>query len=261
VRFWSDSRVERRVIAVPGGLAGKRIAFPGLQGTITDVLVRIQLDGGGQSTTLVHPSNAALVVPARPRQGEVARTYLVYGIEHILGGIDHLLFVFGLLLIVRGGRRIFATITAFTVAHSVTLAAATLGWVHVPVPVVESIIALSIVFVAVEIVRGRAGHPGLTSRAPWLVAFCFGLLHGFGFAGALAEVGLPERAIPMALLCFNVGVEIGQLFFVCAVLLLMAGARRLPAIMPRRWAPLVAPYAIGSVASFWMLQRVLAFWH
>ena len=131
------------------------------------------------------------------------------GVEHILGGIDHLLFVLALLLIVRGGMRIFATITAFTVAHSITLVAATLGWVHVPGPPVEAMIALSIVFVAAEVVHGLRGKPGLTARAPWVVAFSFGLLHGFGFAGALAEVGLPQKAIPVALLMFNVGVEIG----------------------------------------------------
>ena len=131
---------------------------------------------------------------------QVAWSYLVLGVEHILGGVDHLLFVLALLLIVRGGRRIVATITAFTVAHSLTLAAATLGWVHVPGPPVEAMIALSIVFVAAEVVHGLRGRPGLTARAPWVVAFSFGLLHGFGFAGALAEVGLPQTAIPVALL-------------------------------------------------------------
>ena len=140
------------------------------------------------------------------------------GVEHILGGVDHLLFVLSLLLIVRGFKRIAVTITAFTIAHSLTLAAATLGFVHVPGPPVEASIALSIVFVAAEVVRGRRGTPGLTARAPWVVAFTFGLLHGFGFASALAAVGLPQKAIPLALFTFNVGVEIGQLLFVGAVL-------------------------------------------
>ena len=142
---------------------------------------------------------------------EVACSYLVLGVEHILGGVDHLLFVLALLLIVRGGKRIFITITAFTLAHSITLVSANLGWVRVPGPPVEAMIALSIVFVAAEVVHGLRGKPGLTARAPWVVAFSFGLLHGFGFAGALAEVGLPQKAIPVALLMFNVGVEIGQL--------------------------------------------------
>lgn len=259
VRELSDSQVERRLIESPGGLAGKRIGFIGLQATITDVLVRVQLGDGRHSTTLVRPSAAWIEVPRAPGLAEVARTYVVYGVEHILGGIDHLLFVAALLLIVRGGRRIVATVTAFTVAHSLTLVAATLGWVHVPSPPIEAVIALSIMFVAVEIVHGLQGRPGLTARAPWLVAFCFGLLHGFGFAGALAEVGLPANAIAMALLCFNIGVEIGQLLFVAALLCAIALLRRLPLTLPR-WSPWVAPYAIGGVAAFWMLQRVVMFW-
>ena len=259
VRELSDSQIERRLIESPGGLAGKRIGFIGLQATITDVLVRVQLGDGSHSTTLVRPSAAWIEVPRAPGLAEVARTYVVYGVEHILGGIDHLLFVAALLLIVRGGRRIVATVTAFTVAHSLTLVAATMDWVHVPSPPIEAVIALSIMFVAVEIVHGLQGRPGLTARAPWLVAFCFGLLHGFGFAGALAEVGLPANAIPMALLCFNIGVEIGQLLFVAALLCAIALLRRLPLALPR-WSPWVAPYAIGGVAAFWMLQRVVTFW-
>ena len=259
LRELPDSRIEHRVVETSNGLFGKRIQFVGLQGTITDVLVRMQLLDGTQSDTLVHPSNAWVEITASPTLWSVARTYVRYGIEHILGGIDHLLFVLALLLIVRGGRRIVATVTAFTVAHSLTLGAATLGWVHVPSPPVEAIIALSIVFVAVEIIHGLRGQVGLTARAPWLVAFCFGLLHGFGFAGALAAVGLPDRAIPMALLCFNVGVEIGQFIFVGIVLATIALLRRLP-FTPPRWAPWAAPYAIGGIASFWMLQRVVTFW-
>jgi hydrogenase/urease accessory protein HupE len=179
-------------------------------------------------------------------------------VEHILGGVDHLLFVLALLLIVSGGKRIFLTITAFTVAHSITLVAATLGWVHVPGPPVEAMIALSIVFVAAEIVHGLHGKPGLTARAPWVVAFSFGLLHGFGFAGALAEVGLPQKAIPIALLTFNVGVEFGQLLFVAFALGVGAVLRRVP--MPRRaWLPYAVPYAIGCVAMFWVIERIGAF--
>ena len=193
-----------------------------------------------------------------PGTAEVAWTYIVLGVEHILGGVDHLLFVLALLLIVRGGRRILVTITAFTVAHSITLVAATLGWVHVPGPPVEAMIALSIVFVAAEIVQGLRGNPGLTARAPWLVAFSFGLLHGFGFAGALAEVGLPQNAIPIALFAFNVGVELGQLIFVGVALVVRAVLTRLP--LPRRpWLPYVAPYSIGAIAMFWVVQRVESF--
>jgi hydrogenase/urease accessory protein HupE len=197
-------------------------------------------------------------VQAPAGTGEIAWAYLVLGVEHILAGVDHLLFVLALLLIVRGGVRILLTITAFTVAHSITLVAATLGWVHVPGPPVEAMIALSIVFVAAEIVRGLRGRPGLTARAPWVVAFCFGLLHGLGFAGALAEVGLPQTAIPVALLMFNVGVEIGQLIFVAATLAAGALLARLP--LPRRpWMDYAIPYAIGAVAMFWVVERVIGF--
>ena len=180
------------------------------------------------------------------------------GVEHILGGVDHLLFVLALLLIVRGGKQILITVTAFTAAHSITLVAATLGWVHVPGPPVEAIIALSIVFVAAEIVRGLQGKPGLTARAPWVVAFSFGLLHGFGFAGALAEVGLPQKAIPVALLTFNVGVELGQLIFVAFVVAVRALLVRVPAKGPA-WTPYFMPYAIGSIAMFWVIERIGAF--
>ena len=151
------------------------------------------------------------------------------------------------------------TITAFTVAHSITLALATLGFVHMPGPPVEAIIALSIVFVAAEIIRGRQGNPGLTARWPWIVSFTFGLLHGFGFAGALSEVGLPQKSIPLALLTFNLGVEAGQLLFVAAVLVLNSIARRI-AITPPKWTWHVPAYAIGGVAAFWMIERTVGFW-
>ncbi len=191
------------------------------------MLVRLErLDGTTQVTRLT-PSAPSFVVEAAPRALQVARTYLVLGVEHILGGIDHLLFVLALLILVKGTRRLIATVTAFTVAHSLTLAGATLGFVHVPGPPVEAAIALSIVFVAAEIIHSRQGNAGLTERFPWVVAFTFGLLHGFGFASALNEVGLPQAAIPVALLFFNVGVEIGQLLFIAAVFAVIALARRI----------------------------------
>ena len=199
---------------------------------------------------------------ASPGTFEVVQTYTVLGIEHILTGFDHLLFVLALLILVKGTRRLIATITAFTLAHSLTLFAATLGWINVPGPPVEAVIALSIVFVAGEIVHARQGRPGLTQRYPWLVAFTFGLLHGLGFAGALAEVGLPPLSIPMALLFFNVGVEIGQLIFIAVVLGAIAVvrriARRLKIDAPSWWWRL-PPYTIGGIASFWVVQRVAAF--
>jgi hypothetical protein len=159
---------------------------------------------------------------------------------------------------VAGWARLLATITAFTLAHSVTLAAATLGFVHVPPAPVEALIALSIVFVATEILRVRDGGEGISARAPWIVAFTFGLLHGFGFAGALNGIGLPQGHIALALLFFNVGVELGQLLFIAAALALIALIRRVRIRYPR-WGTLIAPYVIGSVAMFWVVQRVAAF--
>jgi hydrogenase/urease accessory protein HupE len=222
----------------------------------------VERSDGTAQVGRVLPLAPRFVVTASPSAFEVAQTYTVLGIEHILTGFDHLLFVLALLILVQGTRRLIATITAFTVAHSLTLFAATLGWLNVPGPPVEAVIALSIVFVAGEIVRARQGQPGLTQRRPWIVAFSFGLLHGLGFAGALAEVGLPPLAIPMALLFFNVGVEIGQLVFIAVVLGAIAGARRITRRMKidaPSWWWRVPPYAIGGIASFWVVQRVAAF--
>jgi len=256
--FTGDAMVERWRIHRPGGLVGQAIRFDGKAAGATDVIARVEWADGSSQVERLPVGQAAFTVEAPATTGRIAWSYLVLGVEHILGGIDHLLFVLALLLIVRGGRRIVATVTAFTVAHSITLVAATLGWVHVPGPPVEATIALSIVFVAAEVVHGLRGKTGVTARAPWIVAFCFGLLHGLGFAGALAEVGLPQKAIPVALLMFNVGVELGQLLFVCAVLLLISIARRL-AWSPPRWSVYTVPYAIGSVATFWMIQRIGTF--
>ena len=180
------------------------------------------------------------------------------GVEHIIFGIDHLLFVLALLLIVKGIGKLVKTVTAFTIAHSITLVLAALGFVHVPGPPVEAIIALSIAFVAMEIIRQRQGHEGITARSPWLVAFTFGLLHGFGFAGALSEIGLPEQEIPLSLLFFNVGVEAGQLLFVGAVLAFTFLIKKTKVELPK-WAPLIPPYAIGSLAMFWVIERVAGF--
>ena len=257
-QFLADSHTQRWRIERRGGLVGASIEISGRAAGVTDVLARVEhLDGTSQVESLP-PGRASFVVAPSLGLGQTAVTYLVLGVEHILGGVDHLLFVLSLLLIVRGFKRIAVTITAFTLAHSLTLAAATLGFVHVPGPPVEASIALSIVFVAAEVVRGRRGTPGLTARAPWVVAFTFGLLHGFGFASALAAVGLPQRAIPLALFTFNVGVEIGQLLFVGAVLTVVVLCARLPARLPR-WSAWLPPYAIGTVAMFWVAERIAAF--
>ena len=250
--------VERWRISHPGGLAGQTLSIDGIAGGVTDVIVRVEHLDGTSQVDRVLPDKPQFAVGGATGTGEVAWSYLVLGVEHILGGVDHLLFVLALLLIVSGGQRIFLTITAFTVAHSITLVAATLGWVHVPGPPVEAMIALSIVFVAAEIVHGLRGKPGLTARAPWVVAFSFGLLHGFGFAGALAEVGLPQKAIPIALFTFNVGVELGQLLFVAFALALSKALSRVRFRRPA-WLPYALPYAIGCVAMFWVIERIGAF--
>lgn len=258
----SDSLVERRVVEAPGGLAGRRIEFPGLQGTIADVLVRVRLASGDTTTILVRPSQPWVVIPSSPDGPfAIAVAFVGHGITHILGGYDHLLFVLALLLIVRSAQVLVWTITAFTIAHSITLALAALGLVHVPGPPVEAAIAFSILLLASEIVRLRRGEPSLTARWPWVVAFCFGLLHGFGFAGALLEIGLPKRDIPLALFTFNVGVELGQLAFIGAVLGTLWVARRFSNLrVVERHAAQAAPYAIGALAAFWFVERLVSFW-
>ncbi len=247
--------VARWTAACPGGLVGGKIEIDGLSATVTDVLVRIQRPDGTELTERLTPSSPSFAIEAIPGAFDVAGTYLALGIEHILLGIDHLLFVLALLILVSGWRRLVWTITAFTAAHSITLASATLGFVRVSQGPVEAVIALSILFVAMEIVHTRQGSPGITERRPWIVAFAFGLLHGFGFAGALAQIGLPDNAIPLALLFFNVGVEAGQLMFVAAVLAVIATWRRLDAPWPV-WAWRLPVYVIGSLAAYWTIERI-----
>jgi HupE / UreJ protein len=260
-----DSIIERRVIEPAGGtLAGRRVHFIGLQATITDVMVRVRTLDGRAITTLVRPSQPWLDVAHRQAWGAVAGTYLRLGIEHIWGGIDHLLFLLALLLLVPGWRRVVATITAFTVAHSLTLAAATLGFVHVPQKPVEATIALSRIRGGGNRPR-TAGQTGIDGALAVVIAFAFGLLHGFGFASALNQVGLPQNAIPVALLFFNLGVEAGQLLFIAAVLVVVGFARKALDIRHSRfntrfpWVWRLPPYTIGSVAAFWLIQRIVAF--
>ncbi len=254
----SDAAVtERWEVRCAGGLGGGTIAIEGLAATLTDVLVRLEAWDGSTRLARLTPREPAFVVRAEPGRAEVAATYLQLGVEHILAGIDHLFFVLALVLLVREPKRLIATVTAFTVAHSLTLAAATLGLVHVAQRPVEAVIALSIVFVAGEIVHDARGDPGLTTRMPWVVAFAFGLLHGLGFAGGLREVGLPEQSIPLALLFFNLGVEVGQLLFIALMLPLAALGRRAARRWPRGAAEVPA-YAIGPVAAWWTLVRVIA---
>jgi hypothetical protein len=245
--FASNAAVLRWKVTADGGLTGKVIKFPGLAETRIDVLVRLERSDGTEQLGRVLAVDPRFTVTASPGPFEVVQTYTLLGIGHILLGFDHLLFVLALLLLVQGARRLIAT----------------LGLLYVPGPPVEAMIALSIVFVASEIVHGRQGRPGLTQRYPWIVAFAFGLLHGLGFAGALAEVGLPQASIPLALLFFNVGVEIGQLLFIAGVLLLLALGRRILVLAGSRelpeWLMRIPPYAIGGMASYWVFERVAAF--
>ncbi len=256
--FVNGAFIERRTVKRAGGLTGGTINISGLSATSIDVLVRVErLDGATQVSRLT-PANPSFVVVASPDKLQVVRTYSVLGVEHILTGIDHLLFVLALIIITRRSWKLVKTVTAFTLSHSITLTAATLGFVHVPQRPVEAVIALSIVFVAAEIVHGRQGREGITAHAPWIVALTFGLLHGLGFAGGLSEAGLPQGNIPLALLFFSLGVEAGHFLFIGAVLSLIALARLTKWRVPR-WAPLVPPYAIGTVAAFWVIQRIAVF--
>ena len=257
--FVGASHVQRIRIQRDGGLTGTTVQVGGLSASMTDVLLRLERLDGTEITHRITPDEPRYVFEAEPSSGQVAFTYLALGVDHILSGVDHLLFVFALLMVVVGWRRLVATVTAFTVAHSITLALASLGFVRAPGPPIEAVIALSIVFVAAEIIRGRHGNPGLTARLPWVVAFTFGLLHGFGFAGALGEIGLPQSSIPLALFSFNVGVEIGQLLFIAAVMILYGISKRLQPTPPE-WAWRIPTYAIGGLAAFWVFERVVKFW-
>ena len=254
----SDSYAERLSIACPSGLNGRTIAIDGLGATMTDVLVRIEFADGTTWTQRLKPSVPAAVIPETVSRLQTAGVYLKLGVEHILSGVDHLLFVLALIILTRGGWKLVKTVTAFTLSHSVTLTAATLGFVHVPQRPVEAVIALSIVFVATEIVKVRRGIKSITVSAPWMVAFCFGLIHGLGFAGGLSDAGLPALHLPTALLFFSLGVESGHFLFIGVVMSLIALARRVRISFPR-WTELVPPYAIGTTAMFWVIQRLTAF--
>jgi hydrogenase/urease accessory protein HupE len=257
VQELTDSLVERHwVEAGPNGLAGQRIEFPGLQLTITDVLVRFEMRDGTKGATIVRPAQPWLEMAATQSRWSVAGTYLTQGWRHILFGVDHLLFVLGLMLIVRDRWSLVKAITAFTVAHSITLGAATLGYASVPLPPLNTAVALSILFLGPEIVRTWRGETSLTIRYPWVVAFLFGLLHGFGFASGLSTTGMPRPEIPVALLFFNVGVEVGQLFFVLLILRLEHSFRALEIRWPR-WALALPGYTVGSLGAFWTIQRAM----
>ena len=255
VRQLPDSALHRQVVQVEGGaIDGSVIRFAGLEATITDVYVRITRLDGSQASQVVRPTQPFAELRGERPWHESSREYLVLGFNHILMGIDHLLFVLGLLIIVRGPRMLIKTITAFTVAHSITLAIATLGYATIPGPPLNAAIALSILFLGPEIVRVWRGQTSFTIRHPWVVAFGFGLLHGFGFASGLSTVGMPKAEIPLALLMFNIGVEIGQIVFVVLILLIQQALRVLQFRWPR-WVDFAPGYAIGSLGAMWTIQR------
>ncbi len=258
-RIIQGSAVEELAFrAENGSLVGETITIDGLARTPIDVIVQIILADGSQHSSILRPSSTSFMIPDRASKSAVAFSYWKIGTIHILEGFDHLLFVLALLLLVPNHWMLFKTITAFTVAHSISLGLATLGVINMQPGPTEAVIALSILFLAVEIIHKHQGRRCITELYPWAVAFAFGLFHGLGFAGALAEVGLPQQDIPLALMLFNVGVETGQILFVGTVLLLMAILTRLPIDWPRgSWR--LAPYGIGSIAAFWTIQRIDGF--
>lgn len=262
--FIGGAYIERSTISRQGGLAGVAVAIKGLQQVSTDVLVRIQRLDGTSETARLNAASTSFVVKGTPQFWGVVNTYLVFGIEHILVGFDHLLFVACLIFIAGTWRRILITITGFTLAHSITLTLAALGLVSLPVPPIEAIIALSIVFLAREIALDM--RDTLTWRYPIVVSSSFGLLHGFGFASALRDIGLPQTEIPAALLAFNIGVEIGQMLFVASVLLIfwfISQGLKTIQFDSTNWLKKIeipAAYGIGSIAMLWTVERLSGFW-
>jgi hypothetical protein len=235
-------------------LPGTTLTIDNLDRTTIDTLVNIALLDGTHHSFLLRPRERSAQIPDAPSAWQVVRTYTQLGVEHILVGVDHLAFVAALMLIVCGWQMLLKTVTAFTVAHSITLGLSTFGYVSLPPPPVEALIALSILLVAAEAIHLRRGQSSLATRWPWVVAFAFGLLHGFGFAGALMEIGLPQGDIPLALLFFNVGVELGQLLFIALLLALIALTRRL--VRLPQAASIGAAYGIGTLATFWVIERL-----
>lgn len=253
------AKLERTTYSSNGAsIVGETIAIDQLSTTQIDVLVQLKLTDGSRHAAILRPKSPTYIVPERETKLEVALSYWRMGTIHIIEGIDHLLFVFALILLVPSTWSLVKTITAFTVAHSITLGLAVLGYIHVPPGPTEAVIALSIVFLAVEVVRSREGRSSFTATYPWLIAFTFGLVHGLGFAGALSDIGLPAHDIPLALLMFNVGVETGQIAFIVVVLGLWACLKSLSFPWPQgSWR--ILPYTIGGVAAFWTIERVVSF--
>ena len=254
-----SAMIETRSYSTGGqGLHGAVLSVEGLSAVPADVVVRISLRDGIEHSAILRSNNSSFTIPKQIGNRELAVSYWRMGTIHILEGFDHLLFLLTLLLIVTGIWPLLKTVTAFTLAHSLTLALATLDLVHIPQVPTEGVISLSIMLLAVEVVRKNQGQITLSERYPWLIAFTFGLVHGLGFAGALYEIGVPQHAVPLTLLMFNVGVETGQILFVVTVSLLLAALSHLHG---RTALTLVraTPYAIGGLAAFWTIDRVSSF--
>jgi hydrogenase/urease accessory protein HupE len=255
MRMLSDSQVFRSVVTVgSGGVEGNILRFPGLENTITDVFVRLTRLDSTVMTAVVRPSKPYAQLRGERSWHTTAGEFIGHGFHHILRGADHLLFVLGLLLIVKGRMMLLKTITAFTLAHSITLAMATLGYASVPLPPLEVAIALSIFFLGPEVVRSWRGETSLTIRYPWIIAFLFGLLHGFGFATGLSTIGMPKVEVPLALLFFNVGVELCQLFFVFTAMALVRSLKMINVSWPR-WVEVLPGYTVGTLGAYWTIQR------
>ncbi|TCU41095.1 HupE/UreJ family protein [Rhizobium azibense] len=247
--------LERWTVACAGGLKGGEITIDGLRSTMTEALVRIEYESGDTEVVRLMPDAPSFVTAGAQTSLDVAQAYFLLGVDHILSGLDHLLFVLALMLLIREPWMLVKTITAFTIAHSITLAGALLGYFSLPQKPVEATIALSIAFVASELVRMKPGERRLSEGYPWVVAFAFGLLHGFGFAGALKEIGLPQSDVPLSLLTFNLGVEAGQMIFVAAALVVLKAAGALGAIKPAP-ARQFGAYMIGTAAMLWLVSRI-----
>ena len=258
ITFTGVAFLETITIRREKGIAGSFVQVEGLEATLTDILVRVEHLHGDEEIIRIKSGEPGFIIKGSPGKFDVSSTYLLLGIEHILGGLDHLLFILGLFMIVTGRWLLLKTVTGLTIAHSITLGLASIGFINIPQAPVEAIIALSIVFLAFELVRKESGTPTIMSKWPWLVAFIFGSLHGLGFAGALSEIGLPTFEIPLALFTFNVGVEIGQILFLAVLVGISIASKQIPGRYTKL-VPRVTAYAMGSLAVFWVFERLQSF--
>ncbi len=252
-----DARISKWLLHTDKSISGTSLSIQNLERTLIDVILRIEFNSGEVSTLVIQPSKPSVIIPVQQSSWQVFNTFGKLGIEHILLGWDHLLFVLGLMLLIPSVNVLIGTITSFTIAHSITLVLSSLGKMSLPSAPVETVIALSVIFLAREYIMLSRGQQSITTRYPWTIAFVFGLLHGFGFAGALRDIGLPEHALPESLLSFNLGVEFGQILFVCLIIfvykLLLPLFRKIPSF----WLRYLPGYFIGGIASYWFIDRLM----